>query len=251
MIPMTDALVVQALSKKYPDFSLQDVSFRVKEGSIMGFIGRNGAGKSTTLKAILNLVHPDKGEVSYFGQSLDKHELTIKQKIGFADGNVLFYPKTKIKKILGLSKNFYRDWDEAACVHYLQLFELNENKCPADLSAGMRVKFNLLLALSHHARLLILDEPTSGLDPVSRHELLAIFKELKAEGISILFSTHLTTDLESCADHITYIRKGRIIASESLTDFLANGRKKSRGNSIEEIMISEEEEALQNESIAE
>lgn len=248
---MTDALVVQGLSKKYPGFSLQDVSFRVKQGSIMGFIGRNGAGKSTTLKAILNLIHPDKGEISYFGQSLQGHELAIKQRVAYAAGDVIFYPKTRIKKILAVSQNFYCHWDEQACQHYLRLFELDENKCPADLSAGMRVKLNLLLALSHHADLLILDEPTSGLDPVSRHDLLSVFKKLRDKGKAILFSTHLTTDLENCADDLTYLRKGHIIVSESLNDFLVNGRQKGLGNSIEEIMVSEEEEARQNESIAE
>lgn len=238
---MTDALVVQGLSKKYPDFSLQDVSFRVKQGSIMGFIGRNGAGKSTTLKAILNLIHPDKGKVSYFGQSLQGHELAIKQRVAFAAGDVIFYPKTRIKKILAISQNFYCHWNEHACKHYLRLFELDENKCPADLSAGMRVKFNLLLALSHHADLLILDEPTSGLDPVSRRDLLTIFKKLRSNGKAILFSTHLTTDLENCADDITYIRNGQIVTSDKLSDFLKNGEEKGLGKTIEEIMVNEEE----------
>lgn len=248
---MTDALVVRGLCKKYPGFSLQDVSFRVRTGSIMGFIGRNGAGKSTTLKAILNLIHPDKGEISYFGQSLKNHELAIKQRVAFAAGDITFYPKTKIKKILSISQDFYRDWDEQACQQYLRLFEINENKCPSDLSAGMRVKFNLLLALSHRADLLILDEPTSGLDPISRHDLLIVFKKLRTKRKTILFSTHLTTDLENCADDITYIRKGRMIASESLHNFLVNGKQKKFGDSIEEIMVNEEEEARQDENIAE
>lgn len=238
---MTEALVVQGLCKKYPGFSLQDVSFRVRKRSIMGFIGRNGAGKTTTLKAILNLIHPDKGEISYCGQSLQGHELAIKQRVAFAAGDVIFYPKTRIKKILAISQNFYRDWDEQACQHYLRLFELDENKCPADLSAGMRVKLNLLLALSHHADLLILDEPTSGLDPVSRHDLLSVFKKLRNKGKAILFSTHLTTDLENCADDITYIRNGQIVTSDKLSDFLKNGEEKGLGRTIEEIMVNEEE----------
>ncbi len=238
---MTDPLVVVHLNKKYPSFALNNVSFRVKAGHIMGFIGRNGAGKSTTLKSILNLVHPDSGQITYFGQNLFDHETEIKAKIGFADGNVVFYQKKKIRDLLAITKSFYKNWDEAACQHYLKLFALDLEKRPDDLSAGMRVKLNLLIALSHHAQLLILDEPTSGLDPVSRNELLKNFGLLKKQGIAILFSTHITTDLENCADDITYISHGQIVASESIADFLQHAQEKQLGNNIEEIMVNYEE----------
>lgn len=206
----------------------------------MGFIGRNGAGKSTTLKALLNLVHADGGQIQYFGQNLLSNESKIKTKIGFADGNVVFYSKKKIKILAAIERSFYPNWYPAAYQHYLHLFALDPEKTPSALSAGMRVKLNLLFALSHHAKLLILDEPTSGLDPVSRHELLSSFKALKETGIAILFSTHITSDLENCADDITYINQGHIIASEPLELFLEKARKETLGSNLEEIMVNYE-----------
>ena len=186
----------------------------------MGFIGRNGAGKTTTLKSILNLVHPSRGEIRFFGMELEKNELEIKKQIGFVSGGVDYYVKKKIKTITDVTRRFYDDWDEQACRRYMARFELDENKTPEQLSAGMKVKYSLTLALSHRAKLLILDEPTSGLDPVSRDDLLDVFLSLQREGVSILFSTHITSDLDRCADSITYIRRGEIAASMPLEQFL-------------------------------
>lgn len=186
----------------------------------MGFIGRNGAGKTTTLKSILNLVHPSRGEIRFFGMELEKNELEIKRQIGFVSGGVDYYVKKKIKTITGVTRRFYDAWDEQAYRRYMAQFELDESKTPDQLSAGMKVKYALTLALSHRAKLLILDEPTSGLDPVSRDDLLDVFLSLQREGVSILFSTHITSDLDRCADSITYIRRGEIAASMPLKRFL-------------------------------
>ena len=186
----------------------------------MGFIGRNGAGKTTTLKSILNLVHPSRGEIRFFGMELEKNELEIKKQIGFVSGGVDYYVKKKIKTITNVTRRFYDDWDEQAYRRYMARFELDESKTPDQLSAGMKVKYALTLALSHRAKLLILDEPTSGLDPVSRDDLLDVFLSLQREGVSILFSTHITSDLDRCADSITYIRRGEIAASMPLEQFL-------------------------------
>ena len=215
-----EALSVKGLCKEYPSFSLKDVSFSVEQGAIMGFIGRNGAGKTTTLKSILNLVHPSRGEIRFFGTELKKNELEIKKQIGFVSGGVDYYVKKKIKTITNVTRRFYDDWDEQAYRRYMAQFELDENKTPEQLSAGMKVKYALTLALSHRAKLLILDEPTSGLDPVSRDDLLDVFLSLQREGVSILFSTHITSDLDRCADSITYIRRGEIAASMPLEQFL-------------------------------
>lgn len=215
-----EALSVKGLCKEYPSFSLKDVSFSVEQGTIMGFIGRNGAGKTTTLKSILNLVHPSRGEIRFFGMELEKNELEIKKQIGFVSGGVDYYVKKKIKTITDVTRRFYDDWDEHAYRRYMARFELDENKTPEQLSAGMKVKYSLTLALSHRAKLLILDEPTSGLDPVSRDDLLDVFLSLQREGVSILFSTHITSDLDRCADSITYIRRGEIAASMPLEQFL-------------------------------
>ena len=214
-----DIVEVNNLRKVYPSFQLQDVSFSIRQGKITGFIGRNGAGKTTTIKSILNLVHPDGGEISFFGIPLEGHEADIKKRIGYSTGTVSWYPRKKIKDIVGIVREFYETWDDEAYRRYLSLFNLDENKTPRELSEGMKVKFNLLLALSHGAEILILDEPTSGLDPFSRDELLEVFEELKEHGVAIFFSTHITSDLEKCADEIIYISNGKIIAAKSKSDF--------------------------------
>lgn len=216
---METVLELRNLKKRYPKFCLKDVSFQVKQGEIMGFIGRNGAGKTTTLKSILNLVHPDGGEIRFFGLDFLQHESEIKQRLGYAAGGTSYYPRKKIRDVAAMTREFYVNWDEEVYRKYLARFSLDEDKRLIDLSEGMKVKFHLALALSHHAELLILDEPTSGLDPVSREELLEIFLDTAEQGVAILFSTHITQDLEKCADAITYIRDGRLAASMPAEEF--------------------------------
>ncbi len=218
-------LEVRQLCKSYEKFQLKDVSFELEPGTINGFIGRNGAGKTTTMKSLLNLVHPDSGEIRFWGKAFTDAELEIKRKIGFVSGGVNYYPTKKIRTITDVSRRFYADWDEDAYRKYLAMFQLDEGKKPCELSEGMKVKYSLALALSHNAKLLILDEPTSGLDPVSRDDLLDVFLGLvDGSDICILFSTHITTDLEKCADNIIYIKNGRIIESGALDAFTASYR---------------------------
>ena len=221
---MSAVLRVEGLCKEYSGFRLDQVSFAVDSGSIMGFIGRNGAGKTTTLKALLNLVHPSAGEISFFGLPLQEYEREIKQRIGYAAGGIHYYQRKRMKEIVAFCKALYPNWDEGLYAQYLQRFGLDERKRPIELSEGMKVKFNLTMALSHHAELLILDEPTSGLDPVSRDDLLEEFLRLAQEGVAILFSTHITSDLDKCADAITYIQQGRILASAPCTAFVESYR---------------------------
>ena len=211
---MSDAVLeIRGLCKEYPSFRLKDVGFSLARGHIMGFIGRNGAGKTTTLKSALNIVHPSAGELRYFGLDFAENELEIKRRIAFVSGGANYYPNKKLSTITAVTRSFYDGWDEAAYRRYLQLFALDESKTLKALSAGMQVKYALALALSHGAELLILDEPTSGLDPVSRDELVDVFLSLADEGVSILFSTHITDDLDKCADDVTYIRNGEIVFS--------------------------------------
>lgn len=216
---MDTILKVNSISKSYSDFCLKNVSFCVEKGSIMGFIGRNGAGKTTTLKSILNLVHPDSENAEFFGMRFTEHEDAIKQRIGYASGSVAYFQRKRIKDIVKITRDFYQTWDEETYQKYLKLFHLNEEKKPIELSEGMKVKLNIALALSHKAELLILDEPTSGLDPVSRDELNEIFLSLAHNGVAILFSTHIISDLDKCADCITYIRNGEIITSDKTENF--------------------------------
>ena len=226
--------------KTYPSFQLKEVSFTLEKGKITGFIGRNGAGKTTTIKSMLNLIHVDSGEICYFELPILKHEKEIKQSIGYSTGSVCWYPRKTIRQIIDVSKHFYENWDDDACRSYMELFDLDENKKPMELSEGMKVKCNLLFALSHGAEVLILDEPTSGLDPFSRDELLELFKELKGRGVTILFSTHITSDLERCADNIVYMSHGQVRAECSKSDFMANYGQP--GESLEDIFLRLERE---------
>lgn len=236
-------LSVAGLTKTYPNFTLQDVSFSLPQGRIMGLIGKNGAGKSTTLKSILNLVRPDAGKIHILGKDFQQHEEECKQEIGVVLGGIDFYNHKKLSHITQVTKRFYQNWDEQAYQKYLNTFELDEQKRVKELSTGMKVKYMIALALSHHAKLLILDEPTSGLDPVSRDDLLTLFLQLvKSQGISILYSTHITSDLEKCADDITYIKDGKLVKSAEKTAFIQSFQHlkeadETKALTLEDIMI--------------
>ena len=238
-------LEVKGLTKTYPSFTLDRVGFTVARGEITGFIGRNGAGKSTTLKSVLHLVHPDAGEVRCFGLDFAENEREIRQRLGFSNGAANYYMRKKIRDLIEVTRAFYNTWDEDAWKKARDGFELDEGKRPAELSEGMKVKLNLALALSHRAELLILDEPTSGLDPFSRAELLEIFRTLAKEGTAILYSTHVISDLEKCADRILYIRRGRIADEAPMNDFLVRHRK-DPGEDLEETMIRLEKEGTEH-----
>lgn len=243
-----NVLEVQGLTKRYPAFTLDHVSFDVPQGAVMGFIGRNGAGKSTTLKSILGMVHPDEGAVRVFGMDYAANEAAIRRELGVVLGGIDFYPKKKVGTITDVTRRFYDNWDEEKYRHYLQLFALDESKRVDQLSSGMKVKYLLALALSHNARLLILDEPTSGLDPVSRDELVALFRAIVADGQrSILFSTHITSDLEKCASHITFIKDGEIFHSSTVAEFMA--AYADRGATLEDIIVSVERRGLDESAI--
>ena len=217
-------LRVQGLSKQYPAFRLQDVSFSLQAGMITGFIGRNGAGKTTTINSILSFVRPDAGEIAFFGLPFPENDRAVKQRIGFVSAGMTYYTRKKLAAITRVTKSFYPGWDGAQYEKYMKRFGLADDKMPAELSNGMKIKYALTLAMSHGAELLILDEPTSGLDPVSREELVEIFLKLKDEGKTIFFSTHITSDLEKCADRILFLQEGRLKADDSLDGFRAAWR---------------------------
>ena len=237
---------VQGITKHYPNFTLRDITFKLPQGRIMGLIGKNGAGKTTTLKSMLNLVRPDNGRIEMFGRSFTENEQSSKQNIGVVLGEIDFYKHKRLAVITAVTKRFYPNWDEKAYQKYLKAFELDPQKRVKELSSGMKVKYMLALALSHNARLLILDEPTSGLDPVSRDDLLGLFRHLVKDGErSILFSTHITSDLEKCADDITYIKDGRLLKSADKSGFIRSFQSlkepgENRELSLEEIMIRTE-----------
>lgn len=234
---------VKGLGKYFESFKLQDVSFSLAEGFIMGFIGRNGAGKSTTLKTMLNLMKGDAGEVSLCGLSMPKDEIEIKNQVGYVFGGVDFYPESKISAITDVTKAFYREWDEARYKELCGRFEIDQGKKFKQLSAGMKVKYSLAVAMSHNPKLLILDEPTSGLDPAARDDIVLLFQEFIEDGKhSILFSTHITSDLEKCADYITYIKQGKILSSTDRDSFRESyisvaGKKEQLASDVESKII--------------
>ena len=238
-------LEINNLTKKYSAFELKSISFQIKAGEVMGFIGRNGAGKTTAIKSILNLIHPDAGNVRILGMDYPDNEDEIKQQIGYVVGGTNYYKRKKLKDIVAITRIFYDNWDDESYRHYLNAFKLDENKRIMELSEGMKVKFYLTLALSHQARLLILDEPTSGLDPVSRDEINEIFRKLAEKGVAILFSTHITSDLEKCADTITYIKNGELLLSTKKEDFIQYYATEMGGSpTLEDIMVHIEREEV-------
>lgn len=235
-----NAIEIRDLRKTYPSFTLKDISFDIPQGKITGFVGRNGAGKSTTIKAMLNLIHPDSGQIIYFSKPLSENEREIKKIIGYSTGSINWYPRRKIRDIVSVTRSFYPSWDDESYEHYRKLFDIDENKTPSELSDGMKVKLNILLALSHRAKALILDEPTSTLDPFSREEILSCFKALRDRNVAVFFSTHIISDLEKCADNITVISDGRILASCPKDDFLRDFAHD--GMSLEDAVIALEKE---------
>ena len=213
---MEYAIEVRNLTKEYENFKLENVSFNVGKGIIMGFIGENGAGKSTTIKAILNLIKKDNGLITVLGKEINRNEKGIKNELGIVlnDGN--FNEKLNVKAINKIMKNIYKRWDDDVFYKYIEKFNIDTSKKIEEFSKGMKMKLSIAIALSHKAKILILDEATSGLDPVARDEVLDILMEfIQNEENSILMSSHITSYLEKIADYITFIHNGKIIFSEN------------------------------------
>ena len=209
------ALEVQNLKKVYPNFTLDSISFALEAGKIAGLIGRNGAGKSTMLKSIMRLISSE-GSVKVFGKDFSEEEGAVKELIGYVGGGFRFYPNKTLSVVHKAVAGFYPHWDEGAFKRYCEEYALILSKKVRELSEGMKIKFSLALALSHGAKLLLLDEPTSGLDPLSREDFCDMLLSLKKKGVSVLFSTHITSDLMRVADQILYLSDGILLADEAL-----------------------------------
>jgi ABC-2 type transport system ATP-binding protein len=232
---MGNILEIKNLSKKYDDFALDNVNITLPKGSIMGFIGENGAGKSTTIKLILDLIHRDSGKISIFGWDNIEYENKIKEDIGvvFEENNL---PENMtITDVSIVMRNIYKNWDSKVFNSFMKEFSLPVKKTIKEFSRGMKMKLSIAVALSHHAKLLILDEATSGLDPIIREEILDMFLEfIQDEEHSIFASSHIISDLEKVADYITFIHKGRILFSESKDNLLCKyGVLKCRASEFE------------------
>lgn len=216
-------LEVKDLEKKYMDFTLDKISFSIPSGTIVGLIGENGAGKSTTINAILNLIKKDGGEIKVLGKEMTDSDTGMRNEIGVVfDGNN-FYDTLTPRKIGNIMAKVYSNWDMSCFEDYLKRFQLPVSKEIKQFSKGMKMKFTIAVALSHNPRLLILDEATSGLDPIVRDEVLDIFLDfVQDETHAVLVSSHITSDLEKIADYITFIHKGKLIFSLSKDELIYN-----------------------------
>ena len=208
---MNNVIEIKNLCKNYKDFSLNNISFSLPTGYIMGFVGQNGAGKTTTIRLILNMTDRIGGDIKIFGMDNIKDEQKIKQDIAVVFDSIYFVRNWTVYDVEKALKSFYVNWSSTLYSQYVNSFHLPVDKKVKDLSRGMKMKLMLAVAMSHEAKLLILDEPTSGLDPIARDELLEILSAYISDGqTSILFSTHITSDLEKIADYITLIDNGNI-----------------------------------------
>ena len=253
---MENILEMIDVSKRYKGFSLQRINLSLKPGYIMGFIGPNGAGKSTTIKLIMGLAKKDEGRINLFGLDQDKHALAIKERIGFVYDENHFYEELTVQEMKNTIRPFYRKWDEGLFQKYAKEFELPPDKPIKQLSKGMKMKLALAIALSHDAELLIMDEPTSGLDPLVRGEVLDILQSvIQDERKSVLFSTHITSDLEKVADYIAIIHQGRILLTatkdELLEEYgLIKGSKERLGELSREHIVAVKENSFGFEALA-
>lgn len=220
---MEPALQINGLTKEYPGFKLDHVSFTLPCGTIMGLIGENGAGKSTTINAVLDLIRKDDGNILFWGKELSHNPRQLKEDIGVVFDGINFYETLTPVKVGKISAAAYRQWDPAAYKGFLDQFQLPADKEIKTFSKGMKMKLSIAAALSHHPKLLILDEATSGLDPVMRDDILDVFLDfIQDETHSILMSSHITTDLEKVADYITFIHQGKIVFSKPKDELIYN-----------------------------
>lgn len=218
---MQNILEVRDLGRSYVNFRLEHISFSIAGGTIMGLVGENGAGKSTTIRGILGLIRRECGEVLFCGEPLNTDSVAMKEQIGVVFDSLCFSPELTVEKAGKICRSIYSNWDEAYFQELLQQFSLLPKQKVKELSRGMSMKLSLVLAFAHHPKLLILDEPTSGLDPVVRDDLLDLFLEfVQDEEHAILISTHITSDLEKVADYVTFLHAGKLLLSKPKDELL-------------------------------
>ncbi|ATD54157.1 ABC transporter ATP-binding protein [Clostridium chauvoei] len=218
---MTNILEIKNLSKNYTDFSLKNLNLNVPTGCITGFIGENGAGKSTTIKLILDIIHRDNGEIKILGTDNKSLSNNLKEEIGVVLDESCFPENLNLTDIDKIMKRTYKSWDKDVFEKYSSKFSLPKNKSIKDYSKGMKMKLSIAVALSHNPKLLILDEATSGLDPIVRDEILDVFLDfIQDENHSIFISSHIISDLEKICDYIAFIHKGQLIFNESKDELL-------------------------------
>lgn len=210
-----NAIEIKGLTKSYKDFTLDNLDLTLPSGCIMGLIGENGAGKSTTIKLLLDIIHKDSGTITLLGRDTETELKDIKEDLGVVLDEVGLPDVFKAKHINKIMKNTYKNWDEEKFFGLLKSLKVPENKKFKEFSRGMKMKMGIAIALSHDPKLLILDEATNGLDPVVRDEVTDIFNDFtRDEGHSILISSHIVSDLEKLCDYVTFIHEGKLLLCE-------------------------------------
>lgn len=215
---MNDALKISDLTKRFDTFTLGPLSFTLPRGAIMGFIGENGAGKSTTMKLILNLMRADGGTIEVLGMDHAAQETAVKKSVGVVSEATALPAEFTARMVGTIHGDLYEQWDDACFNSLLARFDIDPKKRIMSYSKGMRMKLSIACALSHNAELLLLDEPTSGLDPIVRGEVLDLLREYMNDERSILLSSHITSDLEHLADYISFIHQGRLLFTRSIEE---------------------------------
>ncbi|MDH4220211.1 MAG: ABC transporter ATP-binding protein [Candidatus Aminicenantes bacterium] len=219
-------LEIQSVQKRYKGFALDGISLSLSQGYILGLIGPNGAGKTTTIKILMNMVKRDGGEVKVFGLDPQRNAKQIKTKVGFLGEEQHFYGNKTVAWTGKFVSTFYDNWDTNTFQSLLTKFQISRTKKTRELSKGMKVRFSLALAFSHHPELLILDEPTAGLDPVIRREVLELLrKKSKNEGKSVIISSHITDDIMRTADLVAFLIEGKIVLVSEKDELLSNWKR--------------------------
>lgn len=218
---MNTALTITGLTKKYSNFVLDNISFSIPSGSIVGLIGENGAGKSTTINSILGLIKKDSGKITVLGHDIDTFDCAMKEKIGVVFDGSNFSEELTPAKLSKVLRDIYSSWEQSYFNRLLDQLNIPATKKIKTFSKGMKMKLSIAVAFAHHPQLLILDEATSGLDPIVRDDILDMFLEfVQDEEHSILVSSHITSDLEKVADYIVFIHAGKIIFCEPKDELL-------------------------------
>lgn len=244
-----NSIEIRNLQKNYKNFSLTIDNLHIPEGYITGFIGPNGSGKTTTIKSLLGMVKPDSGEIKILNANINKDTKT-KENIAYVGDESGFLEESKLSNLHKIISKFYPNWDEKIYKKYISKFQINESKAYKDLSKGQKKQFELIMALSHHPKLLIMDEPTSSLDPIIRNEFLELMQDhMEMDNMTVFYSTHITTDLDKAADYIVMIYNGQILLKGEKDEILDNHvivkiKKELVDSSIKKEFISLKESAF-------
>lgn len=224
------AIEISNLTKTLNEFELNIENLNIEKGFITGFIGPNGSGKTTTIKLIMNMLIKESGSIKIFGKEYKSDDISINETIGYVGDIPGYVHENKLKNIKRGVSVFYKNWDEVLYKKYLNQFKLDENKRYKDLSKGQQKKFELVMALSHHPKIIIMDEPTANLDPLVRNEFLEILQEhIEKEEATVFYSTHITSDLDKVSDYLVFIYNGKIILKGE-KDIILDNHRIIRGN---------------------